>query len=219
MIRLDRWLTALGAGSRSQTQRLIRAGAVTVNGVPVTDPGALCPEDAALTLRGEPLDSRLVRHVMLYKPADLLTASRDSRQPTVMDLLPGAFASLGCMPVGRLDKDTTGLLLLTTDGTLAHRLLAPARHVDKTYRAAVDGPLSAEDTDAFAAGLTLSDFTALPARLEILETGPARAVALVTVREGKFHQVRRMFAAVGREVTELHRRSFGSLSLDPSLGP
>ena len=130
-----------------------------------------------------------------------------------MDLLPEVYASIGCMPVGRLDKDTTGLLFLTTDGELNHRLLAPGRHVDKIYRAEVDGPLTQAHVDAFAAGLHLSDFDAQPAKLEII----GECMGLVTVHEGKFHQVKRMFSAVGREVTALHRLTFGSLRLDESL--
>ncbi|MBE5804321.1 MAG: rRNA pseudouridine synthase [Clostridiales bacterium] len=212
-MRLDRWLVTLGVGSRSQVQKLIRQGAVTVNGLPVTDPSAACDTGAALTLHRQPLDGRLTRHVMLHKPAGLLTAARDKKQPTVMDLLPESYASIGCMPVGRLDKDTTGLLFLTTDGELNHRLLSPTRHVDKTYLAQVDGPLSEKEVAAFAEGLHLSDFDAKPALLEI--TGPASG--RVTVQEGKFHQVKRMFSAVGREVTALHRESFGSLRLDPTL--
>jgi 16S rRNA pseudouridine516 synthase len=130
-----------------------------------------------------------------------------------MDLLPDVYESIGCMPIGRLDKDTTGLLFLTTDGELNHRLLAPGRHVDKTYRAEVDGPLDASHVAAFAEGLHLSDFDAQPAKLEIV----APTTGLVTVHEGKFHQVKRMFTAVGREVTALHRLTFGSLTLDESL--
>jgi len=164
-------------------------------------------------VQGQPLDGRLTRHVMLHKPAGLLTAARDKKQPTVMDLLPEAYAAIGCMPVGRLDKDTTGLLFLTTDGELNHRLLSPGRHVDKTYRAETDGALTQEHVDAFAVGLHLSDFDAQPAKLEII--GPD--TGLVTVHEGKFHQVKRMFSAVGREVTALHRLSFGSLRLDETL--
>ncbi|MBR4458837.1 MAG: rRNA pseudouridine synthase [Clostridia bacterium] len=218
-MRLDRMLVTLGAGSRSEVQRLVRSGAVTVEGSPVRDPSAHVEEKAAVTLNGQRLDTRLSRTVMLYKPAGILTAARDPRQPTVMDLLPDAFRALGCMPVGRLDKDTTGLLLLTTDGILAHRLLSPARHVDKRYRAAVDGPLGEAEIGAFAAGLTLSDFTAQPALLTVESSSAEKSVALVTVHEGKFHQVRRMFAAVGREVTELHRERFGPLALDPDLQP
>ena len=150
---------------------------------------------------------------MLHKPAGLLTAARDKKQPTVMDLLPEVYGAIGCMPVGRLDKDTTGLLLLTTDGELNHRLLSPGRHVDKTYLAQVDGPLEARHVAAFAAGLSLSDFDAQPSELVILGPQTGR----VTVHEGKFHQIKRMFSAVGREVTKLHRESFGSLTLDPAL--
>ena len=185
----------------------------------ITDPGCACDTSAALTVNGQSVDGRLTRHVMLYKPAGLLTAARDRKQPTVMDLLPPAYGAIGCMPVGRLDKDTTGLLLLTTDGEMNHRLLAPGRHVDKVYRATVDGLLTARDAEAFAAGLHLSDFDALPARLEILSSSQESSEALVTVREGKFHQVKRMFQAVGREVTRLHRERFGPLVLDGTLAP
>ena len=217
MMRLDRWLVTLGTGSRSEVQRLIRRGAVTVDGLSVTDPGFSCdPVRGSLTLNGAPVDGRLIRHVMMHKPAGLLTAARDRKQPTVMDLLPPVYAAIGCMPVGRLDKDTTGLLLLTCDGEMNHRLLSPGRHVDKTYLAEVDGPLTEADVHAFAMGLTLSDFTAAPAQLEILSSGE-RATARVTVHEGKFHQVKRMFSAVGREVTQLHRERFGSLRLDEGL--
>ena len=219
MMRLDRWLVTLGVGSRSEVQRMLRRGAVTVNGLPVIDPAFSCDPDAcALTLHGAPVDGRLVRHVMLHKPAGMLTAARDKKQPTVMDLLPPVYAAIGCMPVGRLDKDTTGLLLLTCDGEMNHRLLAPGRHVDKTYLAEVDGPLTEAEVRAFAQGLTLSDFTAAPAQLEILFSGES-SLARVTVHEGKFHQVKRMFSAVGREVTQLHRERFGSLRLDEALAP
>ena len=143
----------------------------------------------------------------------LLTAARDKKQPTVMDLLPPEYAAIGCMPVGRLDKDTTGLLLLTTDGELNHRLLAPARHVDKTYLATLDKPVGDKEVAVFASGLSLSDFEAAPADLTPLPGNQAR----VTIHEGKFHQVKRMFAAVEREVLTLHRETFGSLALDEAL--
>ena len=218
-MRLDRLLVTLGQGSRSEVQRFIRAGDVTVDGQCVRDPACHVPEESAVTLRGQPLNTSLSRTVMLHKPAGILTAARDPRQPTVMDLLPDAFRPLGCMPVGRLDKDTSGLLLLTTDGQLAHRLLSPGRHVDKLYRATVDGPLRDADIEAFAQGLVLSDFTAQPARLQIVSSATDQSEALVTVHEGKFHQVRRMFAAVGRQVITLHRERFGPLALDPGLAP
>ena len=214
MLRLDRGLVTLGVGSRSEMQKLIRKGGVKVSGAMVKDPGAQVDENTAeLTVNGAPVDGRLTRHVMLHKPAGLLTAARDKKQPTVMDLLPDVYNAIGCMPVGRLDKDTTGLLFLTTDGELNHRLLSPGRHVDKTYLAEVDGPLDASHVAAFAEGLHLSDFDAQPAKLEIIAPQTGR----VTVHEGKFHQIKRMFTAVGREVTKLHRETFGSLTLDPNL--
>lgn len=220
MLRLDRWLVTLGVGSRSEVQKLVRKGAVRVNGAPVSDPGKQVDERSAqLTVMAQPLDGRLTRHVMLHKPAGLLTAARDKKQPTVMDLLPEVYASIGCMPVGRLDKDTTGLLFLTTDGELNHRLLAPGRHVDKTYRAQVDGPLDESHVAAFAAGMHIPAdgsepaFDAQPAAMTLV----APDAGELTIHEGKFHQVKRMFRAVGREVVQLHRLSFGSLQLDPDL--
>lgn len=217
-MRLDRWLGTLGEGSRSQLQKAIRQGQAAVNGQVERDPGFACdPGRDTLSFGGAPLDGRLMRHVMLHKPAGLLTAARDAKQPTVMDLLPPVYASIGCMPVGRLDKDTTGLLLLTCDGELNHRLLSPGRHVDKVYRAEVDGPLTARDAEAFASGLHLGDFDAEGAQLTILSSSDSRAEALVTVHEGKFHQVKRMFEAVGRTVTRLHREVFGPLTLPSDL--
>ena len=211
-MRLDRWLTTLGMGSRSEVQRLIRSGAVAVAGETVRDPGMDCATEVMpLRVRGESVDGRTVRHVMLHKPEGLLTAARDRKQPTVMDMLPMAYAAMGCMPVGRL--------LLTTDGELNHRLLSPKRHVWKTYEAEVDGPLNQTDVEAFAAGVPLSDFTAQPAEMEILSSGPLLAVARVRVHEGKFHQIKRMFEARERTVLRLTRLSFGPLALDPMLAP
>ena len=217
MIRLDRLLATLAIGSRTEVGAMIRKGRVTVDGAAVRDPGAQTAETAAITLDGALLDTRLQRHVMLYKPAGVLTAACDKKQPTVMNLLPPVYTAIGCMPVGRLDKDTTGLLLLTTDGELNHRLLAPGRHVDKVYLATVDAPLSAQHVKAFAAGLDLGDFTAAPALLDIAADDPCKA--RVTVHEGKFHQVKRMFEAVNRTVQTLHRERFGPLTLDAALGP
>ncbi len=214
MLRLDRWLVTLGIGSRSEVQKLVKKGGVRLDGMPVKDPGMQVDEKSAvLTVNGAAVDGRLTRHVMLHKPAGLLTAARDKKQPTVMDLLPAVYSAIGCMPVGRLDKDTTGLLFLTTEGELNHRLLSPGRHVDKTYLAEVDGVLDASHVAAFAEGLHLSDFDAQPAHLEIV----APHIGRVTVHEGKFHQIKRMFSAVGCEVTKLHRETFGSLVLDPDL--
>ena len=214
-MRLDKLLSRLGTASRSGCRDLLRSGRVRVNGETAKDPAMDVPPGAEVCLDGKPLDTRLARHLMLHKPAGVLTAKEDRSSPTVMDLLPAVYTSLGCMPVGRLDKDTTGLLLLTTDGELAHRLLSPARHVDKVYEVRVDGELAREDAAAFEAGIPLRDFTALPAKLEIL----APSLALVTVREGKYHQVKRMFGAVGKPVAALRRLSFGPIRLDEALAP
>ena len=213
-MRLDRWLATLSVGSRSEVKQWIRGGQAAVNGRIILDPAlSFETEQDRLALNGKELDGRVVRHVMLYKPAGILTAARDARQPTVMDLLPPVYQGIGCMPVGRLDKDTTGLLLLTCDGELNHRLLSPGRHVEKRYRALVEGELEEKDVEAFAAGMDLGDFTAQPAKLTILRP----SLAEVIIAEGKFHQVKRMFAAVGHEVLELHRCAFGPLELDPAL--
>ena len=218
-MRLDRWLTMLGEGSRSEVKTWIRGGEAAVDGRIIRDSAlSFDTEKAELTLRGKRLDGRVVRHVMMHKPAGVLTAARDPKQPTVMDLLPGVYRSIGCMPVGRLDKDTTGILIFTCDGELNHRLLSPGRHVDKVYRAVTAGRLGPEAVEAFARGMDLGDFTAQPALLTILRAGEETSLAEVTVSEGKFHQVKRMFAAVGHEVLELHRRRFGPLELDPELG-
>jgi len=213
-MRLDRWLATLGYGSRSEVREWIRGGSAAVNGRVILDPAlSFETEGDRLSLRGTEIDGRVIRHVMLHKPAGLLTAARDAKQPTVMDLLPALYRSIGCMPVGRLDKDTTGLLLLSCDGELNHRLLSPGRHVAKRYRALVDGVLGEKEIAAFAAGMDLGDFTAQPAELTVL----GLSLAEVVISEGKFHQVKRMFAATGHEVLQLHRCAFGPLELDPAL--
>ncbi|MBR5111223.1 MAG: rRNA pseudouridine synthase [Clostridia bacterium] len=214
-MRLDKLLTHVGVASRSGVRQVLKAGRVRVDQTIVKDAAFQVDENALVYLDGQKLDTRLSRHLMLYKPPGVLTAKEDARQQTVMELLPPVYTALGCMPVGRLDKDTTGLLLLTTDGELAHRLISPERHVEKTYVATVDGHLEESDVQAFAAGIPLKDFICLPAKLEILTPVTAR----VTVQEGKFHQIKRMFAAVGKPVTQLHRAWFGPLALEPSLHP
>ena len=216
-MRLDKLLSTLALGTRSQVKEMLRAGRIIINGVPVRNADFRVEIGDSVALDGMLLDARTQRHIMLNKPCGVLTAARDAKQPTVLDLLPLAFKSCGCMPVGRLDKDTEGLLLLTTDGALSHLLLSPKRHVWKCYLAEVTGRLQSDDISAFEDGIALSDFDALPAKMEIIDADNAQSTAKVWVREGKYHQVRRMFAALGHEVTALKRLSFGPLTLDPSL--
>ena len=219
-MRLDRWLTTLGMGSRSEVQRLIRSGAVTVAGETVRDPGMDCATEVTpLRVRGESVDGRTVRHVMLHKPAGVLTAARDRKQKTVMDLLPPMYAAMGAMPAGRLDKDTEGLLVITSDGQLAHRIISPKHEVGKVYYARLDGELTDEDIRVLEAGIHISDadgeFDALPAKIWKAEGN----AAFIRVTEGKYHQVKRMFAARGKPVIYLKRMAIGSLMLDPALAP
>ncbi len=213
-MRLDRYLANQGAGSRKEVQKWIRAGRVCLEGVLTRDPGAETM-GKRVTLDGREMALPGEIHLMLNKPAGFLTAREDSRQRTVMDLLPEEMTARGCMPVGRLDKDTTGLLLLTTDGVLSHRLISPKRHVEKVYLARVEGILTPETEALFARGVPLKDFTALPAKLEILDSHTGR----VTVHEGKYHQVKRMFGACGCPVLQLERERFGPLEMDPKLSP
>ncbi len=218
-MRLDKALSIHADLSRSQAAKTVRDGRVTVDCRMVNDPAQQVNEGNALTLDGMPLQGGTQRHVMLNKPLGVLTAARDARAQTVMDLLPPQFVKLRCMPVGRLDKDTEGLLLLTTDGELAHRLLSPRRHVMKEYLAIVTGRLDEGDREAFSSGIELKDFTALPAQLTLLRANDVESGALVLLHEGKHRQVRRMFASLGHEVTALKRLRFGPLSLDESLAP
>ncbi len=215
MERLDKLLAGTGKWSRREVKALVRQGLVRVDGrLAASAEDKLDPAAAIITVAGETISLCRFTYVMLHKPAGVLTATEDRKQPTVLDLLPPELRRIGLAPVGRLDKDTEGLLLLTNDGELAHRLLSPKYHVDKRYLARVDGELSAADAEAFARGMTLGDgLECLPAGLEVL---PDR-VCVVTLREGKFHQVKRMLAARGAPVLYLKRLSMGPLTLDDSL--
>lgn len=215
MERLDKLLAGTGKWSRREVKALVRQGLVRVDGrLAASAEDKLDPAAAIITVAGETVALHRFTYVMLHKPAGVLTATEDRKQPTVLDLLPPELRRIGLAPVGRLDKDTEGLLLLTNDGELAHRLLSPKYHVEKRYLARVDGELSAADAEAFARGMTLGDgLECLPAGLEVL---PDR-VCIVTLREGKFHQVKRMLAARGAPVLYLKRLSMGPLTLDDSL--
>ena len=219
-MRLDKYLADMGAGKRSDLKKAIRRGEAEIDGEKILDPGRAVPEGACVCFRGRRIRYEAYVYYMMNKPAGVISATEDSRQRTVLDLLEGPIRR-DLFPVGRLDRDTEGLLLLTNDGNLAHRLLSPGRHVDKVYRARVRGPLPENAADLFRKGLQVDDsLTAMPAELRILrQEAEDITEAEVTIREGKYHQVKRMFQAVGCEVTALKRLRMGSLELDPALGP
>ena len=215
MERLDKVLAATGRWSRREVKLLVKQGQVRVNGAAASSAEEkLDPETAAVTVGGQTVVLQKHTYIMLHKPAGVLSATEDSRQKTVLELLPPELRRRGLSPVGRLDKDTEGLLLLTDDGELAHRLLSPKYHVDKRYYAEVDGLLGPADADAFAKGMTLDDgLVCLPAGLKLCGSG----ACIVTLQEGKFHQVKRMLAFRGAPVRYLKRLAMGPLTLDPSL--
>ncbi len=217
-LRLDKLLADTGRWSRKEGKELIRQGRVTANGLRCKSPEEKYERDGLdLRVDGEAILTEKYTYLMLHKPGGILSATQDPRQRTVLDLLPPHLKKQELFPVGRLDKDTEGLLLLTNHGELAHKLLSPKYHVDKVYLAQVDGRLDPSDVAAFAAGMVLEDgMECLPAGLEPLDDP---SWGLVTLREGKFHQVKRMLAARGKPVLFLKRLSMGPLELDPNLEP
>ena len=231
-MRLDKYLTEMGLGSRSEVKQGIRKGSAKVNETIVTRPVYKVTDKDKVFWKGTPVDFVEYEYIMLNKPAGVISATEDSREKTVVDLIKDSRRK-DLFPVGRLDKDTEGLLLLTNDGKLAHKLLSPRHHVAKVYYAKVKGIMTAEDVKLFAEGLYVDEeLTALPAELEILATHPSveeESTALegtpgtseirLKIFEGKFHQVKRMVQAVGKEVTYLKRLSMGSLVLDGDLEP
>ena len=216
-MRLDKAISMAGY-SRSEAKELISRGRIRVNGEVVRNAGLNVQPDQ-LTLNGQPLEIDTEIYLMIHKPAGVVTATEDKFLPTVVSLLPDSLQRRKIGPVGRLDRDVTGLVILTTDGQLAHRLISPKWKAEKLYRAECEGRLTEADVAAFAAGLELSDFTAQPAQLEILSAGEEGSVADVILTEGKFHQVKRMFAAVGHPLTKLSRLRIGCVALDESLAP
>ena len=215
MERLDKRLANTGLWSRKEARELVKTGRVTVSGQ-VTRQFDLKIEDSeTVAVDGMPIGGTGPVYIMLHKPAGLVSATEDDKEQTVLSLLPEHYQRQGLFPAGRLDKDTEGLLLLTNDGPLAHRLLAPKHHVDKVYYLEVDGILNESDCAAVAEGIVLGDgYTCLPGRLVLLEGGRA---AEITIHEGKYHQIKRMMASRGKPVTYLKRISFGSLKLDEQL--
>ena len=222
MERLDKLLAATGKWSRKEAKALIKAGRVRVEDRLPKGPEDKVEEGSLVTVDGRPIFTEKYVYLMLHKPAGVLSAVEDSRQRTVLDLLPQELKRQGLSPVGRLDKDTEGLLLITDDGALNHSLLAPGRHVPKTYYARIHGIVTESDITAFKNGLDIGEkkMTA-PAALKILHIAENEQTSeiLVTITEGKFHQIKRMFQSVGKKVSYLKRLSMGSLHLDEKLAP
>lgn len=217
-MRLDKYLSDMNVGTRTEIKKAVRSGRVTVDGEIAGNPGLSVNETSSVFYKGKEILYEVFSYYMLNKPSGVITATEDRFQKTVLDLLPDDRRK-DLSPVGRLDKDTEGLLLITNDGDLNHRLLSPKHHVDKRYYARIQGQVDSSDVQAFAEGIRLDDdLLCMPAHLEILESGDISEIEVV-IQEGKFHQIKRMFEAVGKKVIYLKRLSMGSLVLDPTLSP
>lgn len=219
-MRIDKYLANMNVGSRKEVHQLIKKGIVVVNDAIVKMPKQQVKESDQVTVNGDAVAYQKYHYFLLNKPKGVLSATEDRSQPTVISLLASQDRYQGIVPVGRLDKDTTGLLLLTNDGQLNHELLAPGKHVDKVYRAEIAGVANEINVKTFASGMTLGDGTKLqPAELKILSQDEEhdRSTIEIKIREGKYHQIKRMFGAVGMKVVELERISMGKLTLPPNL--
>lgn len=218
-MRIDKLLANSGWGSRKEVKKILKSGAVLVDGVKVTDSKKhVDPDNMLVTVDGERVEYKESIYILMNKPGGYISATEDNHLETVIDLLQPEDAQYEPFPVGRLDRDTEGLLLLTNDGKLAHDLLSPIKHVQKTYFANIDGVVTEEDSIAFRQGVVLNDgYKTKPAQLTIIKSDLQSEIEL-TITEGKFHQVKRMFEAVGKKVTYLQRISMGRLTLDDALG-
>ena len=217
--RLDKIISNLGYGSRKDVKSFAKKGIIEVDGVIVKDNGMLVdPEKSIIKINGEQILYRKYIYLMMNKPDGVISATHDNKDETVIDLLELEHQVFEPFPVGRLDKDTVGLLLLTNDGELNHRLIAPKWHVDKVYYAKIDKRVDEKDVIAFKNGITLDDgYKCMEAKLEILSSCDDGSEIRITIQEGKYHQVKRMFEAVEKKVVYLKREEFGGLSLDPEL--
>ena len=219
-MRLDKFLVACAVGSRTEVKNFLKSGRVTVNGKKEKSAKLQINEGTdEIHFDGQKLDYEEFVYYMMNKPQGVISATEDPKHKTVLDLMDDYARAKEVFPVGRLDIDTHGLLLLTNDGKLAHALLSPKRHVDKTYLAQVNGIMTDEDIETFAQGIPLKDFTCQPAKLELVSIDREKNQSLVrvTIAEGKFHQVKRMVAYCGKEVVDLQRLTMGTLTLDEDL--
>lgn len=217
-LRIDKILATVGCGSRAEVKRYCKYGMIRVNGEVVRNAGLqVDPENDEIIFEGEKVIYREFIYIMLNKPGGYISATFDKHDPIVLDLIDPSYLTFEPFPVGRLDKDTEGLLILTNDGQLTHRVLSPKKHVPKTYYAKVEGIVTEDDKSAFEEGVTLDDgYETMPAQLKILKSDEISEIEL-TIHEGKFHQVKRMFESVGKKVVYLKRISMGKLELDESL--
>ena len=217
-LRVDKILSNLGYGSRAELKVYCKKGLVKVNDKVISNPGTQVDTDVdKIEFNNEVVKYREFVYIMMNKPDGYLSATFDKRDPIVLDLIDPSYLTFEPFPVGRLDKDTEGLLVLTNDGQLAHRVLSPKKHVPKTYYAKVEGIVTEEDVKAFEQGVTLDDgYETMPSQLKILQSGEISEIEL-TIHEGKFHQVKRMFESVGKKVVYLKRLSMGKLKLDETL--
>lgn len=216
--RIDKILSNLGYGSRSEIKKYCKQGSVVVNGSEVSNPGTqVDTENDEILFNGEEVIYREYIYLIMNKPDGYISATTDKYDQTVLDLIDLSYLAFEPFPVGRLDKDTEGLLVLTNDGKLSHRVLSPKKHVPKTYYAKIDGVVTEEDVEAFLEGVVLDDgYKTMPSQLNILKSDDESEIEL-TIHEGKFHQVKRMFESVGKKVVYLKRLSMGNLKLDESL--
>lgn len=220
MLRIDKLLANMGYGTRKEVKKLLKAGVVKVDGMTVKDAKAhVNPKEQVVTVWGEEVEYKPFIYLMMNKPKGVISATEDAVEETVVDLLEEEDCIFNPFPVGRLDKDTEGLLLLTNDGQLAHQLLSPKKHVPKTYEAIIDGEVTEDDVAAFRRGVVLDDgYETKPAELVIIRSG-LRSDVRITITEGKFHQIKRMFQAVGKRVIYLKRIQMGPIPLDETLEP
>lgn len=219
MERLDKILANLGYGSRKEVKAICRKGEVVVDGTPVKDSAEkVDPVNSTIEVKGEKINYRKFIYLMMNKPSGVVSATFDNHDETVIDLLDPEYQVFEPFPIGRLDKDTVGLLLITNDGELNHKLIAPKNHVDKVYYAEINKPIDESDIVKFEKGITLDDgYLCMPAKLEVINSNEDGAEVHVTIQEGKFHQVKRMFEAVDKSVVYLRRISFGPLKLDETV--
>ena len=217
-IRLDKFFSSQEILSRSEIKFLLKAGQVTVNGgLEKNSARKIDTERDKVSLRGENIPYKPYIYLMLNKPRGIICATEDRKSPTVLDLVPPALYRTGLFPAGRLDKDTTGFVLLTNDGDFAHEILSPNKHIEKTYDVELDGVLREEDIEKIRQGIILADGTICrPAKIRIRKTVP-QTQAEIVLTEGKYHQVKRMFGVLGLGVTALKRTKMGNLPLDPNL--